>query len=719
MFQSKVFKRIFLSYILVIMLGMAMYTAFIVYENYQVVSIQNQRDADYKTQEIVDTLDLRFSDAKNAVQNLRFSSVMKNLYMSIRTDNSLNAYNSKLVFAELRTAVTSRGFSLYGITIFPYGSTKAYSSSGVVYLQQPFEAPEQSLPFCATGTAVDVLGLEGQEWYAFNKDNILYCDRYTYQYGTNEGVICVLIDLADVQREMKKILDDNCGVRILRGDTELFSLGNTEGKLESSLFCNSAEEIRVDFYSSKGFFVNNGLAVVPVIIAILLVTCFFIWLAYWESKRYYQPIDRINQLFSQAPATGEEDELNRITAGIERLIGEQNSYREKMLTISPYAEAGMMQAIVSGTAEDKISILSSENFLDLKRPYYIVSVVNFAYEGKCPPGEKLREQVESVLSRTVETFSSEEMHISYYFRDIFNSYLILNFDEESLQDELFFSIHRHISASVSDSHCMVSMGVDRVRDDITELKEACENATKALDGVLRDSRGEIFFHEDVTQETISYYFPNEFRAKLAQCLEKRDRVGVHELLFDVYKKNLDMDATAEVYRALLDEVHVNIIKLLRDLTTLRTIHVKVERPAGLVTLQEAFDYYDAALMTAIDYLDAKSQDAKDDIKLDESILQFVEEHYCDEDMSLQRLSDQFNVSNKYLLLLFKDRYNTTYLQYIQTKRIGKAAELLREGKLSLTEVGVACGYSNQLTFRRNFKSIIGCNPSEYAGGSET
>nr|MCR4588841.1 AraC family transcriptional regulator [Lachnospiraceae bacterium] len=716
MFQSKLFKRIFLSYILVIMLGMVMYTAFLMYENYQVVSMQNQRESDYMAQEIVDILDVRFSDAENAVQNLRFSTVMKNLYMSIRTDSVLEAYNAKLVYAELRTAVTSRGFSLYGITIFPYGSTKAYSSSGTVFLQQEFEAPQESLPFTAVGTAVDVLGLEGQEWIAFNKENILYCDRYTYQYGTNEGVICVLIDLADVQREMKKVLDENTGVRVLKDGAELFSLGNVEGRCESTLSCSDAKDLQVELYSSKGFFVNNGLAVVPVITVILLLTLFFIWLAYWESKRYYQPIDKINQLFSQVPDREDEDELNRITESIEQLIGEKNSYREKMLTISPYAEAGMMQAIVSGTAEqERISILSDENFLDLKRPYYIVSVVNFAYEGKRPSNEKLREQVESVLDRTVETFSSEEMHIVYYFRDIFNSYLILNFDEDSVQDDLFFSIHKHIAASVSDSHCMVSMGVDRVRDDITELKEACENATRALDGVLRDSRGEIFFHEVTTPERISYYFPADFRHKLQQCLEKRDRVGVHELLFDIYKKNLDKDASAEVYRALLDEVHLSIIKQLRDMTILRTVHVKVERPTGLITLQEAFDYYDAALMTAIDYLDAQSEDAREDIKLDESIISYVEEHYCDEEMSLQFLSDRFNVSNKYLLLLFKERYNTTYLQFIQTRRIHKAAELLKEGRLSLTEVGEACGYTNQLTFRRNFKSIMGCNPSEYGG----
>lgn len=80
---------------------------------------------------------------------------------------------------------------------------------------------------------------------------------------------------------------------------------------------------------------------------------------------------------------------------------------------------------------------------------------------------------------------------------------------------------------------------------------------------------------------------------------------------------------------------------------------------------------------------------------------------------MQSLTGKFNVSNKYLSLLCKERFGVTYLQYIQSKRIEKAAELLREKRYSLTEIGVMCGYTNQLTFRRNFKSIMGVNPSVY------
>ena len=705
----------FFTYLIVIATCVLMYTGFVLFENYQITSMQRERDSEYTLNEISDIIDERILDAQNAVQNLRFSSAMKNLYMAIKLGSTLDAYDSQLIASEMHSAVTSRGFSIYGITIFADNSEKAYSSSGVIYLPNKYTRPEdRQLPFYAVGTVVDILGLEGQNWYAYNKINLIYCDNYTYQNGTSIGTICVMMDMSDIESEIKKVLGSDEGIAAFYNGEELFTVGDCSGSEIFTSVSRKNSEITFELHTSPNRILVNWLAIMPILIGIVVVSIFFIWLAYWESKKYYQPIDEINRLVSQAPITEAEDELSSITRGIEQLIGEKNSYREQMLTISPYAGAGVMQAIVSGEPDqDKISILSVEDFLDLKRPYYIVSVVNFAYEGSTEKRHTLSQTVENVLGQIVEMFTTEECRVSYYFKDIFNSYLILNYDDEGDKDELFFSIHRTISALISDAHCAVSMGVDRQRDDITELKDACENAMKALDGVLRDSRGEIFFHEENPEEVVSYYFPGDFRTKLQICLEKRDRISVHELLFDIYKKNLDLDAPSEVYRALLDEVHLSIIKQLREMTQLRTVHLNVDKPLGLVTLQEAFDYYDAALISAIDYLDLQGDKVKADKMLDDEIITYVDEHYCDEDISLQTLSDRFNVSNKYLILLFKQKFNNTYLQYLQNKRIGKAIELLKEGKMSLSEIGVACGYSNQLTFRRNFKSLVGCNPSDF------
>ena len=66
-------------------------------------------------------------------------------------------------------------------------------------------------------------------------------------------------------------------------------------------------------------------------------------------------------------------------------------------------------------------------------------------------------------------------------------------------------------------------------------------------------------------------------------------------------------------------------------------------------------------------------------------------------------------------LICKKRYNQTFLAYVRDRQIRHAAELLQDTDQSLEEIAGQCGFSNILTFRRNFKAVMGVNPSEYRG----
>ena len=185
------------------------------------------------------------------------------------------------------------------------------------------------------------------------------------------------------------------------------------------------------------------------------------------------------------------------------------------------------------------------------------------------------------------------------------------------------------------------------------------------------------------------------------------------MLEEIYRRNWDMGGNPEMYRGLIDELHLSIIKTLKEITELNTTHFSVEKYRGLATLQEVFDYYGSALCSIADSLYEQAVQAQEDSRLEDEILSYIDEHCYDPELSLQMISEHFKVSSKYLSLLCKKRYNVTYLQYIQDKRIRKASRLLSEKKYSLSEIAEMCGYANQLTFRRNFKNVMGINPSDY------
>ncbi|MEM7594049.1 MAG: AraC family transcriptional regulator [Cyanobacteria bacterium P01_A01_bin.83] len=84
--------------------------------------------------------------------------------------------------------------------------------------------------------------------------------------------------------------------------------------------------------------------------------------------------------------------------------------------------------------------------------------------------------------------------------------------------------------------------------------------------------------------------------------------------------------------------------------------------------------------------------------------------------SILELAQQVGVSDRTLRRGFKEIFNTTVLGYYTQKRLEKANQLLREGELSLSEVGNLVGYCNLSHFAAAFKRQFGITPSECKKG---
>lgn len=720
MFQSKLFRRLFSTYIIVIFTCLLVYTSCIIYENHKINQIQIERNCELQLEIMSEIMEKRLQSAQNIVLNLTYSTAMKKLYMSAKMDTTLDPYALYSIQTEMKNTMVSGSLSVYKTVIFLDEQSKAYSSGGVIMLDHAFQKTNDELPTIYYGNVNDVLGFDSKR-YSFQKDFFIYCDGYTYQTGTDVGVICILFDLKALESDVKKILQDGYGARILYGDTPILTLGETSGDFDT---CESGyiDGISYEIYAYDVKTETDSVFFI-ILLIILLTSAFFVWIAYWESKRYYTPINHLGQMVDNiqtctvtADMPASSDDMAHIIQGIQALIGEKNKYHEKMMTIAPYAKAGMLHSMIEGNMEkDSVRIFSDENYIDLIHPYFIVSAINIICNGEIHPDYK--KQVHDALAATADNFSCEEMNISYYIQDMGNIFLIISMEKEDIDDELFYQIHKYLNIWLTLQNCTITIGVDCVRDNIDELKKACKGAKKALDGILSDGRGEVFFYEpensSIKNFPLRYYFPKDFKNNLKQLLMSRDKNEIHFFLFDIYDKNVKIHGSSEMYRALIEEFHLELLKTLREITELSSIHLTVEKYTDPATLEEVFNYYDAALLSIIDMLQEHGAQVAADLKLEDEMIQYIEDNIFNPDLSLQSLTDKYNVSNKYISLLCKNHYGVTYLQYIQTRRIQRAKQLLTEQKLSLTEIGILCGYPNQLTFRRNFKAITGVNPSDY------
>lgn len=96
----------------------------------------------------------------------------------------------------------------------------------------------------------------------------------------------------------------------------------------------------------------------------------------------------------------------------------------------------------------------------------------------------------------------------------------------------------------------------------------------------------------------------------------------------------------------------------------------------------------------------------------DSVRRYIREH-LQEDISVEHLAKEFHYSRTRLSVLFKEATGQTINEFITKERISKAKYLLVEGKLSMTQIARAVGYSSPQYFSRRFSQLVGCAPSDY------
>jgi two-component system response regulator YesN len=94
------------------------------------------------------------------------------------------------------------------------------------------------------------------------------------------------------------------------------------------------------------------------------------------------------------------------------------------------------------------------------------------------------------------------------------------------------------------------------------------------------------------------------------------------------------------------------------------------------------------------------------------IQKYIDEH-IHMDISLVKLADLVYFNPSYLSRLFKQIKGENLSEYILSKKVEKAKQLLEDPEIKIYEVAEAVGYNASQNFSRLFKKITGITPQEY------
>ncbi|MDP4093090.1 MAG: response regulator [Bacillota bacterium] len=141
------------------------------------------------------------------------------------------------------------------------------------------------------------------------------------------------------------------------------------------------------------------------------------------------------------------------------------------------------------------------------------------------------------------------------------------------------------------------------------------------------------------------------------------------------------------------------------------------RPNDSVSTPEKVRQYMRQVMEQVlELRDRESKKQQRDL-LNQAI-EFIDQHYQEESISLDRVAKKVNISPNYFSAIFSQEVGLTFIEYLTNKRIDGAKHILCHTDKRLGEIAFAVGYKDPHYFSFVFKKVTGCTPSEYRRGDK-
>ena len=97
------------------------------------------------------------------------------------------------------------------------------------------------------------------------------------------------------------------------------------------------------------------------------------------------------------------------------------------------------------------------------------------------------------------------------------------------------------------------------------------------------------------------------------------------------------------------------------------------------------------------------------------VRQYIDEHFA-EDLSIDELAAKTFTNKYHLIHIFSREYGISPIAYLMEKRIEEARHLLRETRMSVTEISKMTGFSSPSFFAKRFKQSVRLSPLAYRNG---
>lgn len=292
---------------------------------------------------------------------------------------------------------------------------------------------------------------------------------------------------------------------------------------------------------------------------------------------------------------------------------------------------------------------------------------------------------------------------------------VIVIDNKKLNSQL--NVLEEIRAVVEKSHInTVTIGLGEVVKDISLIKNSYQGAIMALNYQLLEGSNKILWINDLEPKRLERIVFDEIaESNLNNAIRSEDSAVLSNFLNEIFSNLQGLNISFENFKSYVNEMIIGLIKVARSydielkwLNEHKNIYKIVSEINNLSELEEIVYQLANELNTSI------LSSRKSSIKLIiEQAVEYINEYYNHEDISLDYVSQLLHISSAYLSRLFKKEKNITFINYLTEVRMNHAKKLIEDTNLKNFEVSEKVGYSEANYFSYSYKKFFGVSPSKY------
>lgn len=412
--------------------------------------------------------------------------------------------------------------------------------------------------------------------------------------------------------------------------------------------------------------------------------------------------------------------FERLKVNLDRELDEKRNIdklREYYMESLPVLQENFFISLMDGRiSEDQIEKYAANYQIRLKGPYYVATILHIS---SAPAGEassidpllqtlSVRKLVEEQLEQVWDS------RVLIYLGDIL---AVTQLPEEESCAAFTDTMDKICRMAKRICNARVTAGIGHVCQLPGELQQSYQGAQSAVSyRVLYGNTRAINIAEIDPQENVDMPWEEPYIQRILKEIkmgeEQKLKEGIEELTARIEGSKMSL----QKYRLLLMELVTELFRFCANnqINPDEIFGGEVDAYQQALQLESAGALGEWLKKSCIGMQKQVLYERQDTTKsFVTKAIEYVEEHYGDQELSIEVICSYLSVSAAYFSTVFKKETGKTFINFLTDYRMNRAVELLMEKGEKTYIIAEKVGYSDPNYFSYAFKKRFGMSPSKY------